>query len=71
MVNYRTLFALYLDNYYRSTGMKDPHIRAEVWVTLNARPAKLLVDPKVDLTTIEDSWLTKDWIVPFDKSAVR
>ena len=48
--------------------MKDPKVRAEVWVTLNARPAKLLIDPKVDLTTKTDTWASKDWILPFSET---
>lgn len=64
-------FAHYLADNYRSKGMKNPQVRAEVWVTLNARPAKLLIDPKIDLTSEKDTWTAKDWIVSFDKSAVR
>ena len=57
-------FAHYLEDHFRSEGMKDPQVRAEVWVTLNGRAAELLIDPKVDLTTKEDTWTSKDWILP-------
>lgn len=59
-------FAHFLDEYYRTRGMTDPVVRAEVWVTLNARPARLLIDPTVDLSTISDTWEPKDWITSFD-----
>lgn len=58
-------YAHYLKDHYTQQGMKDPSVRAEVWVTLNGRPAQLLIDPAVDLSTKEDGWATKDWILPF------
>lgn len=61
-------YANYLKEHYAEEGMKDPKVRAEVWVTLNARPAKLLIDPKVDLTTKTDTWASKDWILPFSET---
>ena len=57
-------FAHYLSAHFRREGMKDPQVRAEVWVTLNARPARLLVDPQVDLTRERDTWSHKEWIRP-------
>lgn len=42
-------FAHILRDHYRTQGMRDPRVRAEVWVTLNGRESKLLVDPRVDL----------------------
>ncbi|MEL6191180.1 MAG: HTTM domain-containing protein [Bacteroidota bacterium] len=61
-------FAQYLKEYYAKEGMEDPKVRAEVWVTLNARPAQLLIDPDVDLTTKTDKWTPKDWILPFSET---
>ncbi|MEM6963234.1 MAG: HTTM domain-containing protein [Bacteroidota bacterium] len=58
-------YAHFLKNHYEKKGMEDPSVRAEVWVTLNGRPAQLLIDPKVDLTKKEDGWTQKDWILPF------
>ncbi|MEM9340976.1 MAG: HTTM domain-containing protein [Bacteroidota bacterium] len=58
-------FAHYLRDHFMFNGMEDPKIRAEVWVTLNARPAKLLIDPQVDLTEKTDTWKSKDWILPY------
>lgn len=39
-------------------------VRAEAWVSLNGRPASLLLDPTVDLTQVEDSLRQKNWILP-------
>ena len=56
-------FAHFLANYYQKEGVYQPQIRAEVYVTLNARPSHLLIDPSVDLAQIQDSWAPKKWIL--------
>ncbi|MGF1533584.1 MAG: HTTM domain-containing protein [Bernardetiaceae bacterium] len=58
-------FAHYLKDHYAQKGLHDASVRAEVWVTLNGRPAQLLIDPQVDLTQKTDTWTSKDWILPF------
>lgn len=55
-------FAHFLKKHYTQRGMSDPAVRAEVYVTLNARPGKLLIDPNVDLTKLRDGWSHKTWI---------
>jgi hypothetical protein len=60
-------FAHFLGEYYEQKGMNSPQVRAEVYVTLNARPSKLLIDPSVDLTKETDSFATKTWILPHPK----
>ena len=64
-------FAHFLKDHYEAKGMEDPSVRAEVWVTLNGRPAQLLIDPEVDLTQKKDGWIQKDWILPFKEQAAR
>jgi hypothetical protein len=61
-------YAHYLQDHFAREGMQAPSVRAEVWVTLNARPAKLLIDPEVDLTQLQDGWAPKAWIMPFNPS---
>jgi hypothetical protein len=61
-------FAHHLEDHYKTKGMEDPSVRAEVWVTLNGRPAQLLIDPNVDLTQVEDGWTQKDWILPLEEA---
>lgn len=55
-------YAHFLQHTFQLRGISNPSIRAEVWVTLNARPSKLLFDPQLDLTTIEDTWANKWWL---------
>ncbi len=57
-------YAHFLARHYAKQGMKAPAVRAEVYVTLNARPSRLLIDPDVDLTKIKDGWRHKTWILP-------
>ncbi len=57
-------YAHFLAGHYAKQGMKAPAVRAEVYVTLNARPSRLLIDPNVDLTKIKDGWRHKTWILP-------
>ena len=60
-------YAHFLKEYYQKQGMTEPQVRAEVYVTLNARPSQLLIDPTLDLTTIEDSWKQKKWVLPYNE----
>jgi len=57
-------FAHHLSSVYaQKFGLKNPIINADVFVTLNGRPSKRLIDPKVNLAEIRDSWQKKDWIL--------
>ena len=47
----------------KSRGIKNPVINAEVYVTLNGSRSKLFIDPEVDLTTLQDDFKPKDWIL--------
>jgi len=47
-------FAHFLSHYYQQGGMKNPSVRAEVFVTLNGRKSQLLINPNLDLTKIKD-----------------
>lgn len=57
-------FAHFLAQHYAKLGLKDPIVRAEVYVTLNGKPSQLLIDPTIDLSKIKDSWQPKSWILP-------
>ncbi len=59
-------YAHFLREYYAQQGVADPAVRAEVYVTLNAKPSRLLIDPTVDLGRLRDSWAPKPWILPFE-----
>jgi hypothetical protein len=57
-------FAHFLGKHYEIKGVSDPQVRAEVYVTLNAKTSELLIDPQADLTKIKDGWKHKTWILP-------
>lgn len=57
-------FAHFLGEFYEKQGVVKPEVRVEAWVTLNAKPSELLIDPKVDLMTKTDGWKPKNWILP-------
>jgi Vitamin K-dependent gamma-carboxylase len=60
-------FAHFLHDHYASKGVQEPRVRAEVYVTLNARPSALLIDPSINLAAIDDGWPSKTWILPAPK----
>lgn len=61
-------FAHYLETEFKEQGIENPTITAEVYATLNGNPSQLLIDPTVDLTNINESFLHKNWILPFKKT---
>jgi hypothetical protein len=56
-------YAHILDKEFRSIGVSDPLVRADVFVALNGRRNKRFIDPAVDLSEIEDGWQHKGWIL--------
>ncbi len=60
-------FANFLHHHYKSKGVNDPSVRAEVYVTLNSKTSQLLIDPTINLASIEDGWKPKRWILPSPK----
>ncbi len=58
-------FAHFLGKHYSLNGVQKPQVRAEVYVTMNARKAQLLIDPHVDLMQVKDTWAHKSWILPY------
>ena len=58
-------FAHFLAEYYQEPGGPRPQVRAEVWVTWNGRPSRLLIDPAVDLAAQPDFWRKPAWVLPW------
>lgn len=58
-------FAHFLGKHYEAKGVHEPEVYVEAYVTLNAQPSKLLIDPKVDLTKEKDTFAPKSWIIPY------
>jgi hypothetical protein len=56
-------FAHFLAEHYATKGVNKPQVRAEVYVTLNARPSQLLIDPSIDLSKEKDTFAPKKWIL--------
>jgi hypothetical protein len=56
-------FAHYLAEQFRRQGYVNIEVRAEVYVSWNRRPSRLLIDPTVDLAGKENSWRPKAWIL--------
>jgi hypothetical protein len=59
-------YAQFLKKYYETKGLAVSKVRAEVYVTLNARPSQLLINPQENLLNLRDSWATKTWIKPLE-----
>lgn len=56
-------YAHFLGRHYEAAGIYKPQVRAQVWVTLNAKPSRLLIDSAVDLMRVKDGWGNKEWIL--------
>lgn len=61
-------YAHFLSRHYAAKGVSSPAVRAEVYVTLNARPSQPLIDPHRNLVALEDGWQPKDWILPYTET---
>lgn len=48
----------------REEGHGEVEVRADVLVSLNGRPPRLLIDPEVDLLTVRDGLGPARWILP-------
>jgi hypothetical protein len=58
-------YAHFLHDHFQEMGYQKPEVRAKIYVTLNARPSRLFINPKVNLAQINDSWGQKSWIKPY------
>lgn len=45
---------------------KDVEVRADVFVTMNGRPSRRLIDPETNLALEKDSFWPKRWILPLE-----
>ena len=57
-------FGHYLAEEKRREGYNNVEVRARVMVSLNGRQPQLLIDPNVDLTREQVSFIPARWIVP-------
>jgi hypothetical protein len=49
---------------FRARGDRDVTVHVEALVSLNGRPAALMIDPAVDLARVEDGLAKAPWILP-------
>ncbi len=61
-------FAHLLRDDYRRRGIPAPQVRAEVYVTLNGRSSRLLINPELDLAQQKESFGAKPWILPLERA---
>jgi hypothetical protein len=59
-------FAHHLGEGAKAKGMKDPRVRAEVYVTLNGNPSRLLFSDTLNLLSVNDTWAPKKWLTPYE-----
>lgn len=59
-------FAHILANHYSKIGVNNPQVRVEVYVTLNGKLSKLLIDPHVNLVKQKEGFGQKKWIAQYD-----
>lgn len=59
-------FARYIRDRYREEGRPDVSVHAFGNVSLNGREGQLLVDPDVDLASVELTLRHRDWILPLE-----
>lgn len=60
-------FAQHLEALWREAGHGDVIVRAEIWKSLNGRPAQLFVDPETDLTAVPFNHFRPDpWVRPLE-----
>ena len=52
-----------LARHYGDRGRPDVEVRADVWVSMNGRPARRIVDPSVDLAAVPRTLAPAEWIL--------
>lgn len=60
-------YAQFLKKHYQQKGLVVDKVRAEVYVTLNAKPSKLLFNEQLNLLAVSDSWAPKYWLNRFEE----
>ncbi len=53
---------------FRARGERDVEVRVDAYASLNGRPPARLIDPTVDLTTVDDGIAQAAWITPAPSS---
>lgn len=59
-------YAHFLHDHYAKEGVTDPIVTVESNVTLNGRHGTQFIDPTINLAKVNESFLPKTWITPFN-----
>ncbi|MEL7270013.1 MAG: HTTM domain-containing protein [Bacteroidota bacterium] len=59
-------YAHFLKEHFQKDGHQNIAIYVESYVALNGRLSQPFVNPKIDLTTVRDTFEHKSWILPFN-----
>lgn len=59
-------YAHYLKRHFSSQGHQNIGVFVDSFVALNGRRSTRYIDPNVDLTLEQESFMHKSWILPFD-----
>ena len=59
-------YAHFLANYYKQKEQQNVEVYVESYVALNGRRSTRYINPKINLAEIEDSFQTKNFILPFN-----
>lgn len=60
-------YAHILADYYATHGFKDPMVFADVYVALNGRLGRAMVDTRIDLAKEKESFGHKSWIIGYNE----
>lgn len=60
-------YARHLREVYAGRGVKEPIVRAEIYVTLNGSGSRPFVDSELNLAQEKEGWAHKAWILPFEE----
>jgi len=61
-------YAHYLGDHFKSQGHQNIGVYAESYVALNGRLSTKFIDSTIDLYQEKESFLHKDWIIPFSST---
>ena len=59
-------FAHYLGDFYKKKGVENIKVCTDSYVALNGRKSQQFVDPEINLLDYNDSFINKQWILPFN-----
>lgn len=60
-------FSHFLADEWRKQGYENVEVRAQAYVSLNGREPALLIDPTVDLASVELSVMPADWLTSLEE----